>query len=165
MRSRIIGVSATMKSFTFFFGTVLGELTLRHSDNLSRTLQRSHVSAAEGQQIAAMSVKTLQLLRSDENFECFWSQTVSGAHERDVSDPVLPRRKKAPKCYEIGTEGSNPERVDDYYRCVYFEAFDLTINCIENYFDQPGIRYILGWRVSLLKLQISWTMRRILTLW
>ena len=109
------------------------------SDNLSRTLQGSHVSAAEGQQITAMSVKTLQLLRSDENFECFWSKTVSGAHECDVSDPVLPRRRKALKRYEIGTgEGSNPERVEDYYRCVYFEALDLTINCIENRFDQPG---------------------------
>ena len=81
----------------------------RHSDNLSRTLQGAHVSAAEGQQIAAMSVKMLQLLRSDENFECFWSKTVSGAHKCDVSDPVLPRRRKAPKRYEIGTgEGSNP---------------------------------------------------------
>ena len=139
MRSRIIGVSTTMKSFTFFFGTVLGELILRHSDNISRTLQGSHVSAAEGQQVAAMSVKTLQLLRSDENFECFWSKTVSGANERDVSDPVLPRRRKAPKRYAIGTgEGSNPERVEDYYRCAYFEALDLTINCIENRFDQPG---------------------------
>ena len=39
MRSRIIGVSTTMKSFNFFFGLVLGELILRHSDNLSRTLQ------------------------------------------------------------------------------------------------------------------------------
>ena len=28
--------------------------------------------------------------------------------------------------------------MEDYYRCVYFEALDLTINCIENRFDQPG---------------------------
>ena len=38
MRARIIGVSARMETFDFFFGITLGELILRHSDNLSRTL-------------------------------------------------------------------------------------------------------------------------------
>ena len=47
MRSRIIGMNTCMISFDFFFGTMLGELLLRHSDNLSRALQRSHVLAAE----------------------------------------------------------------------------------------------------------------------
>lgn len=58
MRSRIIGVSTTMRSFNFFFGGLLGELILCHSDNLSRALQGSRVSAAEGQMIATMTVKT-----------------------------------------------------------------------------------------------------------
>ena len=48
MRSRIIGVSTCMKTFNFFFGVLLGELLLRHSDNLSRTLQATRMSAAEG---------------------------------------------------------------------------------------------------------------------
>ena len=65
MRSRIIGISTTMRSFNFFFGLLLGELILRHSDNLSRALQGSRVSAAEGQKIAKMTVKTLQSIRSE----------------------------------------------------------------------------------------------------
>ena len=88
MRSRIIGVSTTMRSFKFFFGVVLGELILRHSDNLSRTLQASHVSAAEGQMIAAMTVKTLQSMRNEEDFKKFWSRTTARANELNVSDPV-----------------------------------------------------------------------------
>ena len=68
MRSRIIGVSACMKSFDFFFGASLGELLLSHSDNLSKTLQSSTMSAAEGQRIANMTVTTLESLRTDENF-------------------------------------------------------------------------------------------------
>lgn len=59
MRSRIIDVSTTMRSFNFAFGVVLGELLLCHSDNLSRTLQASYISAAEGQRIATMTGKTL----------------------------------------------------------------------------------------------------------
>ena len=49
MRSRIEGVSSCMRSFNFFFGVSLGKLLLRHSDNLSKTLQASSMSAAEGQ--------------------------------------------------------------------------------------------------------------------
>ena len=99
MRSRIIGISTTMKSFKFFFGVVLGELILHHSDNLSRTLQAFHISVAEGQRIATMTVKTLQSITNQDNFEMSWSKTIVRAHELDVGDPVLPRRRKVPRHY------------------------------------------------------------------
>ena len=41
MRNRIQGVASRMTSFDFFFGVSLGELLLKHSDNLSKTLQAS----------------------------------------------------------------------------------------------------------------------------
>ena len=46
MRSRIIGVQTCMRSFV---GAMLGELLLRHTDNLSKTLQSPGISAADGQ--------------------------------------------------------------------------------------------------------------------
>ena len=49
--ARIRGVEAQMANFYFFYGLVLGEMLLRHTDNLSRTLQSGHISAAEGQAI------------------------------------------------------------------------------------------------------------------
>ena len=109
MQSRIIGVSTTMRSFKFFFGVVLGELILHHSDNLSRTMQASHISAAE--------VKRLPQYSEDppfnDNFKAFWSKTVAAAHEFNISDPVLSRRRKVPRCYEIGTgESGQPEEVE-----------------------------------------------------
>ena len=73
MRSRIQGVSLCMKSIEFFFGLLLGELLLRDSDNLSKTLQSPHMSAAEGQKIAKMTIHTLESIRSEENFLLFWS--------------------------------------------------------------------------------------------
>lgn len=54
--ARIRGIEAQMASFEFFFGLVLGETLLRHTDNLSRTLQGEHTSAAEGQAVASMYV-------------------------------------------------------------------------------------------------------------
>lgn len=50
IKARLIGVSAQMKTFNFLFGAMLGERILRHSDNLSRTLQH-----------ADLKVKKLQL--------------------------------------------------------------------------------------------------------
>ena len=49
-KARINGVSAQMRKFDFLFGTLLGEMLLQHTDNLSRTLQKT-MSAAEGQQV------------------------------------------------------------------------------------------------------------------
>ena len=41
LKGRLGGVAHQMTKFSFIFGVALGELTLRHSDNLSRTLQRN----------------------------------------------------------------------------------------------------------------------------
>ena len=64
-KARIRGVAAQMDSFEYFFGLVLGEMLLRHTDNLSRSLQNKKCSAAEGQTVAQMTVKTIQSIRSD----------------------------------------------------------------------------------------------------
>ena len=47
-------------------------MVLRHTDNLSKTLQDKTRSAAEGQAIADMVVCTLLTLRNDDLFELFW---------------------------------------------------------------------------------------------
>ena len=61
-----------MKTFDFVFGLCLGELILSHSDNLSKTLQTPNLSAVQGQDCARMTVKVLEMLRSQENFDLFW---------------------------------------------------------------------------------------------
>ena len=45
MKARILGVASQMKSFSYLFGIVLRDLILRHSDNLSCTLQKVDISA------------------------------------------------------------------------------------------------------------------------
>ena len=101
------------ESFNFYFRVTLGEFILCHSDNLSKTLQASHISAAEGQKIATMMVKTLQSIRKDDDLKVFWSRITASACKLDVSNPTLPRKRKLPRRYEIGTaEGTNPEEVE-----------------------------------------------------
>ena len=55
----------------FSFWTMLEEMVLRHTDSSSKTLQDKMCSAAEGQQIAAMVIHTLQSLRNGSLLLCF----------------------------------------------------------------------------------------------
>ena len=43
MKARIQGVSAQMCKFDYFYGCMLGELILKHADNLSSTLQHKNL--------------------------------------------------------------------------------------------------------------------------
>lgn len=59
-RARIVGVQTMMLSFDYLFGLVLGERILKHSDNLSKTLQNPSLTAMEGQQVAELTCQTLE---------------------------------------------------------------------------------------------------------
>ena len=54
-----------MGNFDFLFGLLVGKL-LCYSDNLSRTLQSTDISATEAQKIVHMTVKTLEDMRTED---------------------------------------------------------------------------------------------------
>ena len=99
-KARINGVAAQMEKFDFLFGAVIGELILRHSDNLSQTLKKKTTSAAEGLQVARMVTATLQSLRKQECYDLFWAKVVKEADSIGVEEPLLPRRHKLPARYD-----------------------------------------------------------------
>ena len=45
---------------------------LKHSDNLSKAIQNSEMSACEGQTWAALSIKTLESMRNDDSLDSIW---------------------------------------------------------------------------------------------
>lgn len=96
--ARIRGIAAHMLSFEFFFGLVLGEIRLRHTD---KALQGNY-SAAEGQRVIEMTKKTLQSIRREETFELFWIKVTTMACDVDVDEATLPRKRKRPQCFEQG---------------------------------------------------------------
>ena len=74
MKARIRGVQSMMTTFNFYFGCTLGEQLLRQTDNLSRALQDSSTSAAQGNRLAQDVVKTLLKDRTDTSFSLFWAR-------------------------------------------------------------------------------------------
>ena len=104
MRARITGVKAQMLDFNYFFGVDLGERLFLMTDNLSRTLQQTRMSAVQGQQLAELTKQTIQKMRTDDDFEDFFCLVKKKADslQTEISEPSLPRRRKAPKRSEIG---------------------------------------------------------------
>ncbi len=140
-KARIQGVAAQMRTFAFFFGSMLGELVLKHTDNLSRTFQHVSMLTAEGQEVAAMTVATLNSIRSDERFDQFWEVVVMKAEALGVDEPLLPRRRKLPHRFDDGLSGGDFAATPKaHFKQCYFEAVDLIVNCIQDRFDQQGYR-------------------------
>ena len=73
VKGRIIGVQTQMTTFDLLFGLQLSMKILKITDNLSRTLQKQSMSAAEGQSVAELTVKTLKSMRTDANFNAFFT--------------------------------------------------------------------------------------------
>ena len=122
-------------NYNLLFGLKLCERILCITDNLSKTLQKQSLSAAEAQDLAKLTNETLKNFRTDELF----FQLIERLSDKVEKDgPTLPRKRKAPKCYEIGEGGYHSPTVSDHYRLLYFEAIDLTTSGINNCFDQPG---------------------------
>ena len=117
VKARVIGVKSQMETFCYYFGVCLGECVLRHADNLSRTLQSSSMSAAGGQKVAVLTVKTLESIRSA---DLFWKSLLLKSSSLDISEPELPRRRKTPRRYEVGEGESHfPMTVEEHYRRFY----------------------------------------------
>ena len=93
-KAHIIGVQTQLNKFNYFFGVKLAILLLRHSDNLSATLQSSKLSASQAQSIARKTVTTLEKLRDDDYFLLFWREGLTESRQSDI-DESLGRKRKA----------------------------------------------------------------------
>ena len=129
----------TVNTFDFFFGLNLGQRLFSHTDNLSRTLQHTKMSALSGKRVACLTKDVLEKMRNDTSCRSFCDVVLLKSKSYpSMSGPMLPRRTRAPRRIEIGTgEPTCPVTAQDYYRRIYFEAIDLMMNAIDQLFDQP----------------------------
>ena len=97
------------------------------------------MSAADGQEVAELTVCTLWGTRAKEYFMLLFEAVKKCSERYGTELPTLPRKRKAPIRFEDGTgDGFHPVSVEDHYRLQYCEALDSTIAGIKNRFNQPG---------------------------
>ena len=92
-----------MSQYRLLFGLHLCKKLLLITDNLSKTLQKQSLSAAEGQEVAKLSLQTLKNMRNTDSFNLFFSLVEKFRQQTGGDEPVLPRKRKAPQHLEVGT--------------------------------------------------------------
>ena len=98
------------------FGVMLAEKVFSMTDKLSRALQAKRVFAIEAKEYIAVTVDGLKDLRSDSKFDDLWSGVKEKAEELDVDEPVLPRRRKAPKRFDPASSTTHADNCpEDLY--------------------------------------------------
>jgi len=142
IKARIIGCEYQMTTFNFFFGVNLGLKIFCHTDNLSKTLQGTKMSAVSSKRVANLTKITLQNMRNDQCFELFYSSILVKAKQHSfIGEPSLLRKRRCPTRFE---EGTGPpffqDTAQDHYRRVYFEAIDLIVESINLRFTQPSFK-------------------------
>ena len=95
-----------MEKFDFLFGVVLGEMILGHTDNLSKALQAQTLTAADGQELAKLTVATLQSI-CNEMYDLFWLKCTKLAEKFYIDEPTLPCAHKRPKRFDNGSAQSH----------------------------------------------------------
>ena len=124
LKARLYGVLHQMKTFDFFFGLKLAYGILQHTDNLAKALQKSDLSASEGYHMAMSTIKTLEFLKSDENFSSFWNEVKEEAEKNDVEEPILGRKRSRPaKVAKALPTIENFSTVEEKYKSNYMKAF------------------------------------------
>ena len=117
-----------MTTFDLLFGLQLSIKILKITDNLSRTLQKQSMSAAEGQSMADLMVKMLKPMRTDANFNASFGLCNCFCEFTNTNLPILLRKRKGPRRFEIESEeGSHSATDEDHYHQAYFEVLDLAI--------------------------------------
>uniref|UniRef100_UPI00358EF41D zinc finger MYM-type protein 1-like isoform X2 n=1 Tax=Myxine glutinosa TaxID=7769 RepID=UPI00358EF41D len=132
VKAQIVGIKVKMESFDFYFGTRVAGLILKLTDNLSKTLEHTDMSASNCQEIAVGTLKTLEKMRSDYDWQLFWASTVQEAENLCLTDLTSPQKRR------IRTQSEYPETTKEHYHRMWNRAFDSAKEGIEDRFDQPG---------------------------
>ena len=71
-------------------------------------------------------VKKLVTMHTTNCFDDFFLLVHCFREHTDTNPPVLPRKRRAPICFEVGTgKGSHSATVEDHYCQAFFEFLDL----------------------------------------
>ena len=134
-----------MITFDYFYEVTILQLVLRHSDNLSKTLQKFSLTSCLVKEIADLALQTINSLRSESEVQLLWKKTVQRSEVLEITQSSLPRKRKRPAKILNENEASLYDEVSDlktFYRRTYFDAIDIVTNCIKTRFSQPGYRAI-----------------------
>ena len=112
-----------MEDFDFYFGLLLGDTVMRQLDNFSAALQHTELSAAGAHDMMEKTVKTLDSVVAEEQYNLFWKKVVHRASKIGVGEPALPRKRNKPVRFHDEEDNEIYATPFDHYRAIYTKAF------------------------------------------
>ena len=73
-----------------------------------------------------------------EVFQLLWQNVPKLQKQIGIHDTELPRKRKIPARYQVGTGEGQHSTVEDVYHLTYFECHNMVVSCIRDRFNQPG---------------------------
>ena len=145
--------------FHFFFGLCLGHRLFSITDNLLKTLQSEKLSAVSSQNMASLTLETLQNMRTQEDFDLFYKFVNKKAEKLPVDEPQLKRKRRVSKYsilqyldgQETTSKAYHPATLEDEFCQIYFDGLDHITNAIKDRFNQPSFKVYANLEELLVK--------------
>jgi hypothetical protein len=94
------GLLQALEKFSTLFGLRLSHRLFSAAEQLSLTLQKKEIALQDAITAVEAAKSFFKRIRSDEEFDHFYDDTVSSALEHKINQPELPRYRKHPTRYE-----------------------------------------------------------------
>ena len=138
-----------LEKFSTFFSLKLSFMVFGPAEQLSNTLQGKDINVQQAKQSALLTEAFLRRQRTESAFDHFYDCIVREANNL-TDEPVLPRKRKAPKRMDDGAEPHAFDTPRDYHKQLYFEMLDVVCNEISRRFNQKDLNVVIDMEKLLL---------------
>ena len=145
------GLMQSLEKFSTVFGLSLSHLLFSAAEQVSLTLQKKNIALQDALTAVEAAKSYFKRIRSDEEFNRFYDNTVALAEQHKISQPELPRYRKRPSRYESGSEQHQYGSPKAYFRHIYFEACDLLYVELGYRFDNQVTSSVVALEQTLIK--------------
>ena len=135
------GLLIKMETFELFFSLKLAYRIFSAAEQLSINLQAKDTTVSEGITGAHLLKLHFTSMRSDASFARFYHETLTSSSDL-TGEPVLSRRRKAPKHLDGGANPHHHACPEDKYRQQYFDVLDHVVREIDKRFHQNDIAFV-----------------------
>ena len=164
--ARIKGCKSQMEPLNILFGLCLGQKLYGLSDNLSKILHKTKMSAISGQRLGSFTTETLEKIRNDYDFDLFYeltSKKVSAIIPMPSFSTPWKHQTKQTKLFLVAVIWSSqrsisnsanayqPSSAHQLFKEFYFEAIDSIVSTTKDRFGQPSFHLFSDVEQLLLK--------------
>jgi hypothetical protein len=140
--SKSSGYFKQLSTFSMYFSLKLLYMVFARSETLAHSLQSPKLSLANAERMVEALSCAWNGLRNDSKFNSLWESVTTEVDSLGTEPPVLPRPRRIPRRIDHGSSHSQhaDDRVEDFYRRLYFATIDLACSCLTNRFKSPAFQ-------------------------